>query len=349
MRTFLVNETSENVWFDQFRIETTTPVILQETHYDPWGVELQGLGYQQVGIKANKYLYNGKEFNDHLGINLSDYGARMYDASIGRWFVVDPLAEIPSQIAHSPYAYAWNNPISMIDPTGMSAEECKDCPPPPGWDDPKKGKPMDEVVVSATRLDDSSTGMLSGRSGNSTWDNQRAQMGWVDEKAMQGGVQQAGFGFGDYLTSSQLAVAGLEPSFRAAAYESFKGGGKGNVPFFLKKDIFKSYKAVNNNAVRLGTVSSGFARNGAAVLKVAAPALVVTAVATNLYDIGKDGTLTWGDAFVMGNTVLQITFPVYGVIYGAADVGAAYFFGQSITTYTKDAIDSNTTGAIKIF
>jgi hypothetical protein len=32
MRTFLVNETSENVWFDQFRIETTTPVILQETH-----------------------------------------------------------------------------------------------------------------------------------------------------------------------------------------------------------------------------------------------------------------------------------------------------------------------------
>jgi RHS repeat-associated protein len=121
MRTFLVNETSENVWFDQFSILTTTPVILQETHYDPWGVELQGLGYQQAGIKANKYLYNGKEFNDHLGINLSDYGARMYDASIGRWFVVDPLAE--KYIAYSPYIYSLNNPVRYVDPNGKEVKD----------------------------------------------------------------------------------------------------------------------------------------------------------------------------------------------------------------------------------
>lgn len=37
--------------------------------------------------------------------------------------MVDPLAELPSQIAHSPYVYAWNNPVGMIDPTGMAAEE----------------------------------------------------------------------------------------------------------------------------------------------------------------------------------------------------------------------------------
>ncbi len=54
--------------FDQFRIQSTGPLIVQETHCacpdersdigNPWGVELSGLGYQYGGIKINPYLYN---------------------------------------------------------------------------------------------------------------------------------------------------------------------------------------------------------------------------------------------------------------------------------------------------
>ena len=68
--------------------------------------------------KINKYKYNGKELQDELGLNVYDYGARMYDPALGRWSVVDKLANDKMQIDKSPYAYAWNDPVSLNDPDG---------------------------------------------------------------------------------------------------------------------------------------------------------------------------------------------------------------------------------------
>lgn len=85
------------------------PVLEKEYGYYPYGDSLY-----ETGTLANSYKFGGKE--EVPGISDGyDFLARYYDAEIGRYFSIDPLANG----AISPYAYCDNNPLGLVDPTGM--------------------------------------------------------------------------------------------------------------------------------------------------------------------------------------------------------------------------------------
>ena len=62
------------------------------------------------------YKYNGKELDRKGGLDWYDYGARHYDATIGRWHAVDPMAEM--YYGWSPYTYCLGNPVKYVDLIG---------------------------------------------------------------------------------------------------------------------------------------------------------------------------------------------------------------------------------------
>ncbi len=102
-----------NIRVSYFKNTNGSAEVLEENNFYPFGMKHEGYN-QTTGNPAYGYQYNGKELQKETG--WSDYGARMYMSDIARWGVIDPLAELMR--TYSPYTYAYNNPISFIDPDG---------------------------------------------------------------------------------------------------------------------------------------------------------------------------------------------------------------------------------------
>lgn len=96
---------------------TTSSIdVLDKNDYYPFGMNHldpdAGSFFGQGSYK--NYKYNGKELQE---TGMYDYGARFYMPDIGRWGVVDPLAEKHPEM--TPFRYSFNNPINATDPTGL--------------------------------------------------------------------------------------------------------------------------------------------------------------------------------------------------------------------------------------
>ncbi|MGH1366598.1 MAG: RHS repeat domain-containing protein [Calditrichia bacterium] len=110
-------ESNKKYYFKDHRGSTRVVVdqggAVTETYdYYPFGLQMPER--IMTSGASTKNLFTGKEHDDETGWDY--FGARYYSAALGRWMVVDPLSgDYPGS---SPYNYALNNPLTLIDPDG---------------------------------------------------------------------------------------------------------------------------------------------------------------------------------------------------------------------------------------
>lgn len=96
------------------------PVIWQENHFDPFGLNLKGIEetdlHTQYSTPEFRFQYNGKEKTETHRLMWNNHGARNLDLQLGRWWSLDPLSEKDARF--SPFCFAFNNPIKHNDPDG---------------------------------------------------------------------------------------------------------------------------------------------------------------------------------------------------------------------------------------
>jgi RHS repeat-associated protein len=91
--------------------------MVQETHYEPFGLTLAGQSYDASTTNKNKIKFQGQELQDGFELGWYHFKWRMHSPEIGRFMVVDPLAE--KYVYNSPYAFSENRVIDGVEMEGL--------------------------------------------------------------------------------------------------------------------------------------------------------------------------------------------------------------------------------------
>ncbi len=123
---------SDHLGSVRFVVNTATGDVAQAMRYDAFGNVLEDTnpGFQPFGFAGGIY---------DTDTGLVRFGARDYDAEIGRWTTKDPISFLGGEA--NLFAYVSNDPINAIDKLGLTAS-CPSSPPRsnPNWT-PYKGDP----------------------------------------------------------------------------------------------------------------------------------------------------------------------------------------------------------------
>jgi RHS repeat-associated protein len=110
------NPTQVDIHFDDLKVVHKKTNVIQYNEYYPFGLSTSASWTRENN--SNNYLYNaGSEMNASSG--WYDLPFRNYDAALGRFMQVDPLAVLDHSA--SPFVYGANNPVFFNDPMGLQA------------------------------------------------------------------------------------------------------------------------------------------------------------------------------------------------------------------------------------
>jgi RHS repeat-associated protein len=117
------------------KIGASSLSIIEESNYYPFGLKHANYNAQQFDfITSNlgfnvilastdnndfKHKFQGREFQDELGLNVYPFKYRTYDPAIGRFWSVDPVAE--NYAYNGVYNFAENRVIESIDLEGKES------------------------------------------------------------------------------------------------------------------------------------------------------------------------------------------------------------------------------------
>ena len=133
---YVGSQSDVDVFFDDVRVEHRPGLLVQETQYDPAGLELAGLAAPSPGIRGlNNYRFNGKEFQADLGLAWNHQDWRFFDPQLLRWHAGDPEVE-NGQESWTPYSFGYDNAVRYADADGRE----------PNSDPPVKGLGNDFVA-----------------------------------------------------------------------------------------------------------------------------------------------------------------------------------------------------------
>lgn len=97
-------------------------VVVQPQDFDGWGQRRNPTDPSQAGTAPvsppGLRGFTGHEMVD--GQDVIHMNARLYDPILGRFLQADPLVQAPQNLqSWNAYTYVLNNPLTLIDPTGM--------------------------------------------------------------------------------------------------------------------------------------------------------------------------------------------------------------------------------------